>query len=49
MLSVKTGKVLTDMRVRRSTGGPFNIRPAEWSRKELRAALQSIIGNQKIE
>jgi hypothetical protein len=49
MLSVKTGKVLTDMRVRRSTGGPFNIRPAQWSGKELRAALQSIIGNQKIE
>jgi hypothetical protein len=44
MLSVKTGDVLTDMRVIRSTGGPFNIRPAEWSRDELKAALHDIIG-----
>ena len=44
MLSVKTGDVLTDMRIRRTTGGPFNIRPAEWSRDELKAALQDIIG-----
>ena len=43
MLSVKTGKVLVDMRVLRSTGGPFNIRPAEWARDELKAALHSII------
>jgi hypothetical protein len=49
MLSVKTGDVLTDMRVRRSTGGPFNIRPAEWSRDELNAALHDIIGKGKIE
>jgi hypothetical protein len=44
MLSVKTGDVLSDLRVRRSTGGPFNIRPAEWSRDELREALREIIG-----
>ncbi len=43
MLSVKTGEVLVDMRVLRSTGGPFNIRPAEWARDELRAALHNII------
>jgi hypothetical protein len=43
MLSVKTGEVLVDMRVLRSTGGPFNIRPAEWARDELRAALHDII------
>ena len=43
MLSSKTGDVLIDMRVRRSTGGPFNIRPAEWSRDELQAALHDII------
>jgi len=43
VLSVTTGDVLTDMRVRRSTGGPFNIRPAEWSRHELRAALRDVI------
>ena len=42
-LSVKTGDVLTDMCVRRNTGGPFNIRPAEWSRDELKAALSDII------
>ena len=43
MLSVKTGEVLVDMRVIRSTGGPFNIRPAEWARDELQAALHDII------
>lgn len=43
MLSVKNGEVLVDMRVLRSTGGPFNIRPAEWARDELRAALHNII------
>ena len=43
MLSVKTGEVFVDMRVIRSTGGPFNIRPAEWSRDELKAALNNII------
>jgi hypothetical protein len=48
-LSVNTGNVLTDMRVKRSTGGPFNIRPAEWSRDELNAALHDIIGKGKIE
>jgi len=48
-LSVKTGNVLTDMRVKRSTGGPFNIRPSEWSRNELNAALHDIIGKGKIE
>jgi hypothetical protein len=49
MISVKTGDVLTDMRVRRSTGGPFNIRPAEWSRDQFNAALRDIIGKEKIE
>jgi hypothetical protein len=48
-LSVNTGNVLTGMRVKRSTGGPFNIRPAEWSRDELNAALHDIIGKGKIE
>ena len=43
MLSVKTGEVLVDMRVIRITGGPFNIRPAEWARDELQAALHNII------
>lgn len=47
-LSVKTGAVLTDMRVKRSSGGPFNIRPAEWSRDELNAALHDIIGKEKF-
>ena len=42
-ISVKTGNVFTDMRVKRVTGGPFNIRPAEWSRAELNAALRSVI------
>ncbi len=43
VVSVKTGNIVTDMRVKRVTGGPFNIRPAEWSRAELNAALRSVI------
>lgn len=43
VLSTKTGAVLNDMRVKRLTGGPFNIRPAEWSRAELNSALKEII------
>lgn len=43
VISVKTGHTLTDMRIKRVTGGPFNVRPAEWSRIELNAALHSII------
>jgi len=43
VVSVKTGLIHTDMRVKRITGGPFNIRPAEWSRAELNASLRSII------
>jgi len=43
VISVKSGKTLNDMRVKRVTGGPFNIRPAEWSKTELYEALRSII------
>lgn len=43
VVSVKTGNIFIDMRVKRVTGGPFNIRPAEWSRVELYAALRGII------
>ena len=43
VISVKSGKILNDMRVKRVTGGPFNIRPAEWSKTELYEALRSII------
>jgi hypothetical protein len=46
-LAVETGKVLSDMRVNRSTGGPFNVRPAAWSREELNAALHGIIWDEK--
>jgi hypothetical protein len=42
-LSVNSGAVLLDMRVKRSTGGPFNIRPADWSAHELSAALEKVI------
>jgi hypothetical protein len=45
VLSTSTGAVLNDMRVKRLTGGPFNIRPAEWSRAELNSALTEAIGN----
>jgi len=44
-ISAKTGVVFNDMRVKRLTGGPFNIRPAEWSRVELNSALGNIINN----
>jgi len=40
-----TGAVLNDMHVKRLTGGPFNIRPAEWSRAELNSALSEVIGH----
>jgi hypothetical protein len=43
VVSVKTGTTHMNMRVKRVTGGPFNIRPAEWSRAELYAAIRSII------
>ncbi len=43
VISTKTGKVLNDMRIKRVTGGLFNIRPAEWAKDELYAALLSII------
>jgi len=42
-ISIKTGKILNDMRIKRETGGFFNIRPAEWSKDELYAALLSIV------
>ncbi len=43
ILSVNSGKVLADMRVKQSTGGPFNIRPAKWARVELGDALDKIV------
>jgi hypothetical protein len=46
-VAVKTGAVLNDMRVKQLTGGPFNIRPAEWSGVELESALDKIIGNSR--
>jgi len=42
-LSVKSGEVLMDTRVKRSTGGPFHLRPAEWARVEPYAALKKIM------
>ena len=43
VISIKTGKILNDMRIKRVTGGLFNIRPAEWSKDELYAALLNIV------
>ena len=43
VMSIKSGKVLNDMRIKRVTGGLFNIRPAEWSKDELYAALLKIV------
>lgn len=44
-LSTATGAVLSDMRVKRVTGGAFNIRPAEWSGAELHGALHTILSD----
>jgi len=38
VLSVKTGKVLNNMRIQRITGGLFNVRPSEWSGEKLSLA-----------
>lgn len=46
-LSVQSATVLADMRVKRSTGGLFNIRPAEWARSELNAAMMEIMEEEK--
>ncbi len=43
VISVKTGAILNDMRVKQVTGGPFNVRPAEWSRADLNSALHKVI------
>ena len=43
VISVKTGKVFNDMRIRRITGGVFNIRRAERSGEELYFSLQNIV------
>ena len=43
VISIKSGRVLNDMRIKRATGGVFNIRPATWSKDELYAALLTII------
>lgn len=43
VISVATGEILNDMRVKQVTGGTFNVRPAEWSRAELSSALDKVI------
>ncbi|MDH5181631.1 MAG: hypothetical protein OEZ39_00315 [Gammaproteobacteria bacterium] len=43
-IDTKSGAILTDMRIKRSRGGPFNIRPADWAQQEFAAALQAVIG-----
>lgn len=43
VISVATGEILNDMRIKQVTGGAFNVRPAEWSRAELSSALDKVI------
>jgi hypothetical protein len=43
VISVETGAILNDMRIKQVTGGPFNVRPAEWSRAEISSALDKLI------
>jgi hypothetical protein len=42
-VAAATGSVEADFRVRRSTGGPFHLRPAAWSGREFETALRSAI------
>lgn len=42
VLSTKNGTVLSDIRINRATGGPFNIRPTQLSTDELRGALENL-------
>lgn len=43
VIATKTGSILTDMRIKRSRGGPFNVRPVAWAQAEFGAALRNII------
>lgn len=43
VISIKTGKILNDMRIQRITGGLFHVRPAEWSKEELYLAIKEIV------
>lgn len=42
-IATETSSVLIDLRVKRSTGGPFHLRPASWAEAELEAALRAAI------
>jgi len=46
-IAVQTGTVIADLRMKRTTGGPFNLRPAAWSEEELCAALKDILSHQE--
>ena len=43
VVTTKTNSVVADLRVKRSTGGPFHVRPATWAEAELVAALHAVI------
>lgn len=42
-IATESGAILSDMRVRRSRGGPFNVRPVDWAQAEFAAALREVI------
>jgi hypothetical protein len=45
-LATDPARVLLDLRIDRTTGGPFHLRPASWSEPELEAALREVlVGN----
>ena len=43
-LGTADGSVMLDARVRRFTGGPFQLRPAKWAEDELTAGLAELVG-----
>ena len=42
-VTTEASSVLVDLRVKRTTGGPFHLRPASWAEAELEAALRGAI------
>jgi hypothetical protein len=42
-LATDPARVLLDLRIDRTTGGPFHLRPASWSEPELEAALREVL------
>jgi len=42
-IQIPSRQVLLDVGIKRSRGGPFQLRPAAWAETELKAALGSVL------